>query len=58
MEQDPKCDKCGAEITTGLMAAFCPKGKECEFYDPAVDEFMAEFGLVRNYDSCNKEDDE
>lgn len=50
MEQAPKCDKCGEEITTGLMAAICPKGKECEFYTPAIDEFMAEFGLVRNYD--------
>lgn len=46
----PRCDKCGAEITTGLMAAFCEKGKDCEFYVPALDDFMAEFGLRRNYD--------
>lgn len=39
----PHCDKCGAEITTGLMAAFCELGKECEFWTPAVDEFMADF---------------
>ena len=32
-----KCDKCGAEITTGLMAVFCPLGKECEFYPEDVE---------------------
>lgn len=41
--EEPTCDKCGAPITTGLMAAFCPRGKECEFWSPAVDEFMADF---------------
>lgn len=46
---EPRCDKCGAEITTGLQAAFCEKGKDCEFYVPALDDFMAEFGLVRKY---------
>jgi hypothetical protein len=30
---DPKCDTCGAEITTGLMAVFCPRG-DCEFMPP------------------------
>jgi hypothetical protein len=40
---EPTCEKCGAPITTGLMAAFCPRGKDCEFWNPAVDEFMAEF---------------
>ena len=49
-EQAPRCDKCGAEITTGLMAAYCPQGKECEFWNPAVDEFMADFGLRRTID--------
>lgn len=49
-DDTPRCDRCGAEITTGLMAASCEKGKDCEFYTPAVDEFMAEFGLRRNYD--------
>lgn len=39
----PRCDKCGAEITTGLMAVYCPRGRDCEFWTPAVDEFMAEF---------------
>lgn len=40
MDTEPTCDKCGAPITTGLMAAFCPLGKECEFWVPGVDEFM------------------
>lgn len=42
-DDDPKCDKCGAPICTGLMAAFCPYGKECEFWTPAVDQFLADF---------------
>lgn len=39
---DPKCDKCGAEITTGLMAVFCPQGVKCEFYpdDPESQAFL------------------
>jgi hypothetical protein len=39
-EERPKCDKCGAEITTGLMAAFCPRYKQCEFYVEGIEEFM------------------
>lgn len=31
-DQAPVCDTCGAELTTGLMAVFCPRGKQCEFY--------------------------
>jgi len=38
----PRCELCGAEITTGLMAAFCPLKKECEFYVPGVEEFYPE----------------
>ncbi len=29
---DPKCDKCGLELTTGAMAAFCPQAMQCEFW--------------------------
>lgn len=43
----PRCDKCGAEITTGLMAVFCQQGKECAFYTPELDDFMANLGLER-----------
>lgn len=28
----PKCEQCGAEITTGLMAVFCPRREKCDFY--------------------------
>lgn len=31
----PKCDKCGAEITTGLMAVFCPFAEQCWFWPEA-----------------------
>ena len=37
----PFCDKCGVEMTTGLMAAFCPLKKECEFWVPELDTFLA-----------------
>ena len=41
----PTCDKCGAEITTGLMAVFCPGGKECEFWVPEVEEFKDDWKM-------------
>ena len=43
-DDTPRCDKCGMEITTGLMAVFCPFGKECEFYpeEPELQEFIDE----------------
>jgi hypothetical protein len=31
-DDEPKCGKCGYEITTGLMAVFCPEGSACEFW--------------------------
>lgn len=40
---DPKCDKCGAPIDSGIMAVGCPSGKDCEFWTPELDEFMAMF---------------
>lgn len=42
MDDDPKCDKCGAPITTGLMAVFCPKGDDCEFFVADQAEFIHE----------------
>ena len=41
--QPPTCDKCGAEITTGLMVVFCPRGQQCEFWNPAVEEFKRDW---------------
>ncbi len=41
-ELTPRCDKCGAEVSTGLMAAFCPKAEACEFWpdDESSQEFI------------------
>ena len=39
---DPCCDKCGHEITTGLMAAFCPRGRECEFWCEELETFLSD----------------
>jgi phage FluMu protein Com len=36
----PSCNKCGAPVTTGLMAAFCPKRKECEFWTEGIEQFL------------------
>jgi hypothetical protein len=30
----PLCEKCGAEVTTGAMAMFCPRREQCEFWPP------------------------
>lgn len=45
---DPKCDTCGAEITTGLMALFCPRKEQCEFYpdDEQGRQFLRELQPV------------
>jgi hypothetical protein len=29
MDDTPKCEKCGLEITTGMMAALCPQARNC-----------------------------
>jgi hypothetical protein len=41
---DPRCTTCGLEITTGLMAVFCPRRQQCEFYpqEPELQEFVEE----------------
>jgi hypothetical protein len=31
-DECPKCDRCGAPVTTGLMAVFCPRAEQCEFW--------------------------
>lgn len=28
----PTCDKCGAPISTGLMAVICPEDEQCAFW--------------------------
>lgn len=32
MQDAPKCEKCGLEITTGMMAALCPQARQCVFW--------------------------
>lgn len=41
-DEGPHCDTCGKEMCSALMAAFCPRHRECEFWphDPDGDEFM------------------
>jgi hypothetical protein len=29
MSDTPKCEQCGLEITTGMMAALCPQARNC-----------------------------
>jgi Zn finger protein HypA/HybF involved in hydrogenase expression len=40
---DPRCDKCGAPVTTSAMALICPRGKQCEFWVPEIETFKALF---------------
>ncbi len=41
-ESGPYCDKCGVEMTTAMMAVFCPLKAECEFFpaEPDLQEFI------------------
>ncbi len=44
-ERDPDsvyCDTCGVEVTTGLMAVYCPRAEGCEFWpdDEASQAFI------------------
>ncbi len=50
---DPSCDKCGAPITTGLMSVFCPLRKDCEFWEPDLDESIAEFRALFNQEASD-----
>jgi hypothetical protein len=41
---DPTCEKCGAPITTGMMALLCPGREECAMFPEDADpEFVAMF---------------
>jgi len=56
-DQDPKCDRCGATVTTGMMAVFCPRSEKCEFW-PA-DESSQEFiQSLRNTATAIRQDGE
>jgi hypothetical protein len=41
--EDPKCEKCGAPISTGLMALLCPGREECALWVDGDPEFAAMF---------------
>ena len=47
---DPRCDKCGAPITTGMMAVICPHAEQCEFWVPEQSEFLRELRGEANAD--------
>jgi hypothetical protein len=42
----PTCDRCGAEITTGAMAAWCAHRERCEFWpdDEASQQLLDDLG--------------
>ena len=46
-EQDPRCSRCGAEVTTGFMAAICPHRERCEFWpdDKESQDFLDSMGM-------------
>lgn len=43
---DPACDKCGAPITTGLIAAICPHREQCAYWpdDLESQQFLDSLG--------------
>lgn len=45
----PTCDKCGAVCTTGMMAAFCSRGRECEFWPHSNGEVALAGGELLMY---------
>jgi hypothetical protein len=52
MSDCPKCDKCGAPITTGSMAVFCQFARECAFVEDddqwqSVEDFRKFFEIER-----------
>jgi hypothetical protein len=49
---EPKCDRCGAPVTTGAMALMCPHGRQCAFVESddhwqSVEELRIDFGIER-----------
>lgn len=44
--ESPTCDECGEELTTGMMALFCPRAEKCSMYltlDEESQEWVREF---------------
>ena len=47
MTPDYKCEVCGIEVTSGLMAAMCPYREHCEFWpeDLESQQFLDSLGM-------------
>jgi hypothetical protein len=47
VSDDPKCNKCGVELTSALMAAMCPYREKCEFWpdDEESQKFLDSLGM-------------
>lgn len=48
----PTCEKCGAPVTTGMMAVLCPRARACAFvmdddHWETVEEFREDLGISR-----------
>jgi hypothetical protein len=46
-DEEPVCDKCGAVLTTGLMAVFCIRREECQFW-PEGEEGDSDVDFIRH----------
>lgn len=47
-----KCEKCGVEITTGMLPVICPHARQCAFVDDdehwaTIEEFRQDLGIER-----------
>lgn len=49
LRRDPCCGKCDAPLTTALMAVYCPRRDECEFW-PDDDQGREFIRLLRGDD--------
>ena len=52
LDADPKCDRCGAPITTAMMPMICPHGRQCGFVEDdehwqQVEALRVELGIER-----------
>lgn len=54
MTDDYKCDVCGIELTSGLMAAMCPFRERCEFWpeDEESQRFLDSLGMRYEAPGC------
>lgn len=48
MIEDPKCDTCGAPVTTGAMALICPRREQCEFWNDDCAAWIKRVGELKH----------